>query len=97
MTRLRRVTVVAGSDLQAQLTAKFVEAGASGYTTIPCSGAGRSTFGKGAEESVAQTRIEAIVPYEIADRIMDYLQSMSYENRLTACMETVEVLQHGSF
>ena len=42
MTRLRRVTVVAGSELQTQLIDKLVELGASGYTTMPCSGAGRN-------------------------------------------------------
>ncbi|MDA1051787.1 MAG: SulP family inorganic anion transporter [Planctomycetota bacterium] len=97
MSRLRRVTVVADSALQAELTAKFAEFGASGYTAVPCYGAGRSTLAHGNDSSNSQTRIEAVVPYEIADSIMDYLQAVSREHRLTACLETVEVLQHESF
>ncbi|MEX0820284.1 MAG: SulP family inorganic anion transporter, partial [Pirellulaceae bacterium] len=90
-TRLRRVTVVVDSALQPELTGKFVELGASGYTTIPCSGAGRHAIANGIDASNSQTRIEAVVPYPIADSIMDYLQTVSRDHRLTACLETVEV------
>ncbi|MEO8495825.1 MAG: SulP family inorganic anion transporter [Planctomycetota bacterium] len=97
MTRLRRVTVVADSALQNELSAKFVELGASGYTAIPCSGAGRSTLAIGNSAADSQTRIEAVVTYEVADSIMDYLRMVSKDNRLTACLETVEVLKQDSF
>ncbi len=97
MTRLRRVTVVAGSDLQAELAAKFVELGASGYTAIPCSGAGRSTLAEGNGATNSQTRIEAVVPDAVADSIVSYLQTISREHRVTACLETVDVFRHDSF
>lgn len=42
-------------------------------------------------------RLEAVVPYEVAESIMDYLQTVSREHRLTACLETVEVLKHDGF
>ncbi len=97
MTRLRRVTVVADSALQEGLAAKFVELGASGYTAIPCYGAGRTTLWQGNGASNSQTRIEAVVQYEVAESIMDYLQTVSRDNRVTACLETVEVLKYDSF
>lgn len=97
MTRLRRVTVVASQALKEELTAKLVELGASGYTAMPCSGVGRRGLVDGVIESTAQTRIEAVVPHDVAESIMSYLQTVSREHRLTACLETVEVLQHESF
>ncbi len=97
MTRLRRVTVVAGDSLQGELAAKFVEFGASGYTAIACSGAGRTELASGNGSANSQTRIEAVVPYDVADNIMSYLRSVAREHRLTACVETVEVLEHDSF
>jgi len=97
MTRLRRVTVVAESAMQDELVDKFVEYGASGYTAIPCSGAGRSTLAEGNGSATSQTRIEAVVPYAVADSIMTYLQSISRDRRVTACLETVDVLQQDRF
>lgn len=95
MTRLRRVTVVVANALQEQLTARFVELGASGYTAMPCYGAGRTTLANGGTNS--QTRIETVVPYDVSESIMDYLQTVSRQHRVTACLETVEVLKHDGF
>ncbi len=97
MTRLRRVTVVAADSLKEELAAKFVDLGASGYTAIPCYGAGRTALWKGDGASNSLTRIEAVVQYEVAESIMDYLQTVSRDNRVTACLETVEVLKYDSF
>ena len=47
MTRLRRVTVVGPEDLEQEMCRKFVELGATGYTSIPCYGAGRETLPSG--------------------------------------------------
>ncbi|MBM4001184.1 MAG: SulP family inorganic anion transporter [Planctomycetes bacterium] len=97
MTRLRRVTVVAGAELRDELVAQFVDLGASGYTAIACSGAGRRALAEGQAPADDQIRIEAVVPYAVADAITTYLQAVSRTNRITACIETVEVLQHGAF
>jgi MFS superfamily sulfate permease-like transporter len=97
MTRLRRVTVVAASDMQNELVDKFIELGASGYTAIPCAGAGRTALANGRGATNSQTRIEAVVPYEVADDIMSYLQGVSRKHRVTACLETVDVLQQDRF
>ncbi len=98
MTRLRRVTVVAEEALEQELTDKFVELGASGFTAIPCHGGGRTALANGNGENNAQLRIEAIVPNEVANRIVDYLRiDISPNHHVTACIETVEVLRHDNF
>jgi MFS superfamily sulfate permease-like transporter len=98
MTRLRRVTVVAGEDLEKDLASKFAEFGASGYTSIPCTGAGRSTITNNNGSRNAQVRLEAVVPPDVAERILDYLHvDVSPANRITACVESVEVLQQNKF
>jgi MFS superfamily sulfate permease-like transporter len=101
MTRLRRVTVVAAADLESELSRKFVQLGASGYTSIPCSGAGRSDLGRvsGKGESPnPQIRIETVVPDEVAVDILDYLRTdISPRHQVTACLETVEVLRRDQF
>lgn len=99
MTRLRRVTVVAEEALENQLTNKFHELGASGYTAIPCHGAGRTALALGQGPHNSQVRIEAVVTQEVADRIIDYLRGevMSPEHHITTCVETVEVLRQDDF
>jgi MFS superfamily sulfate permease-like transporter len=102
MTRLRRVTVVAEEHLERELAAKLVALGASGFTVIPCHGMGRTLLEESnGDVAVAttstQVRIEAVVPREVAESIMDFLQLLSREHRLTACQETVEVLQADRF
>jgi len=98
MTRLHRVTVVASEELEHELTDKFVALGASGYTAIPCRGAGRSTLAEGNGSSTAQVRLEAVVPEEVSDRILDYLRTdIAPTHHITVCKEAVEVLRQASF
>lgn len=44
LARMRRLTVVAEAQLEDWLLDNFVELGATGYTSFPCSGAFRSTL-----------------------------------------------------
>jgi MFS superfamily sulfate permease-like transporter len=102
MTRLRRVTVIADSDFADVLSGKFVEFGASGYTSIPCWGAGRRELACGDVKIGAaqnsQVRLEAVVPENVADRILAYLRTeVSPSQHITACLETVEVLRRDQF
>jgi hypothetical protein len=98
MTRLCRVTVVAEDKLEEMLTTKFVEAGASGYTAIPCHGAGRAILAERHGANNSQIRLEAVVPREVAERILDYLRAdIVPDHRVTACMEIVEVLRQDNF
>jgi MFS superfamily sulfate permease-like transporter len=96
--RIKRVTIVADSDLETQLTNRCIELGASGYTSIPCRGAGRRTLAKGATAVTYQVRIEVVVPAEIAEQILEYIRRhISLEHAVTACVETVEVLRRDQF
>jgi MFS superfamily sulfate permease-like transporter len=98
MTRLSRVTVVVRTDLSDELTGKFVEFGVSGFTSIPCGGAGRSTIEKGKPVEDHQVRIEAITSREVAEQILDYINAdVSPKHNVTACLENVEVLRRDSF
>ncbi|MBT4725701.1 MAG: SulP family inorganic anion transporter [Planctomycetaceae bacterium] len=98
MTRLQRVTVVADESLEESLIREFVKLGASGYTSIPCHGAGRRSLAEGDGSSSLQIRLEAVVLQEVADQILDYLRAeVAPNHRITACVEAVEVLRQDNF
>jgi MFS superfamily sulfate permease-like transporter len=98
MTRLRRVTIVAPAELEIGMARKFADLGASGYTSMPCSGAGRRLMAEGGMVRDSQIRVEAVVPGEVADRILDYVrQDLSPSHPITAVLETVEVLRRDQF
>ena len=97
-TRLQRVTIVAPVGLENELAARFVELGASGYTAMPCHGAGRSVLSNGNGATNSQVRLEAVVPPPVANTILDYLRSdVIPKHRVTVCKETVEVLRQADF
>ena len=99
MTRLRRVTVVADQRLERQLAETFYGLGASGYTAIPCRGAGRTALAQGDEARDSQIRIEAVVIPDVADSILDYLRRevIARDHHITTCLETVEFLRQDAF
>jgi hypothetical protein len=97
MTRLRRITAIADASLENQLVRRFVENGATGYTSIPCRGAGRR--GLAAEsQNESQVRIEVVVPEPVAERIVDYVrQDILPSQGITVVVETVEALRTDQF
>ena len=98
VSRIRRVTIVAETELERELTDRCVELGASGYTSIPCRGAGRRSAQPGGVATNSRVRIEVVVPAEIAEQILDYIhREISLEHPVTACIETVEVLRRDQF
>jgi MFS superfamily sulfate permease-like transporter len=98
MTQLRRVTVVVAGSLEDELSQKFVALGASGYTAVPCSGAGRTGLTHTGASQNSQVRLEAVVPDDVAERIFDYLHTdVSPRHHITACLETVRVLRRDQF
>ncbi|MCA9188027.1 MAG: SulP family inorganic anion transporter [Planctomycetales bacterium] len=97
MARIRRITVVTSSEIEKQLESAMVDMGATGFTCIPCRGVGRRGLAEGhvAED---QVRIEAVVPSEIAERILAYVRrNIAPEYPVTACIETVEVISREQF
>lgn len=98
LTRLRRVTIVVGREFEHELAKKLVEYGASGYTMIPCWGAGRSGSRADLPERREQIRVEVITPNPVAQKILDYVSTDVASHRpVTACIETVEVLRPDKF
>ncbi len=96
--RLRRVTVVTDSEIQQEILNKLIELGASGYTAIPCFGAGRTALASGNGKKESQVRLEVIVPEDIANEVLNYLRAeVASKHPVTACLETVEVYRSDQF
>lgn len=101
-TRLRRITVVGPAEIEAELSAKLIEYGASGYTSIPCTGAGRTALADGGTavgvKTRPQVRIESVMPEEVADQVLEYIRAeLSEKFAVTSMLETVEVLRRDKF
>ncbi len=98
LATVRRVTVIAEKSLEEWLEKEFVRCGASGYTAMPCYGAGRRNLENGRPAQDEVVRIEVVVPIDVCDRILDFLRrEIHAEHRLTACVETVQVSCVGHF
>ncbi len=98
LVRMRRVVVIADESLAPSLAGEFARRGASGFTTIPCRGAGRRGLSAGDIDGRPQVRIEAIVPAEVAEEIVSYLRSeVLPRHAVTASVETVEVIRPEQF
>ena len=89
---------MADAELQDRLVGDFVRLGASGYTLVPCLGAGRRLLATGAEPNSSQVRIEVVVPRVVSDALLDYLRrEILKEHHVTACVETVDVVNPDQF
>jgi MFS superfamily sulfate permease-like transporter len=98
LASVRRVTVVAEDTLEAWLEDEFVRCGATGYTVIPCSGAGRRQLEDGRQALTNQVRIEVVVPDEVCEAILDFLRREVLQvYPVTACVETVAVPRVDDF
>jgi MFS superfamily sulfate permease-like transporter len=98
MVRLKRVTAVTEAALENEIVACFLGHGASGYTAIPCHGAGRRHPAAGSDGSDRLIRLEVIVPADSAELILDdLLGRFAPSHRLTACVETVDVVRREQF
>lgn len=98
LATLRRLTVVADTSLEQQIKDEFARCGATGYTSLSCSGAGRRQLENGEPESNDLVRIEVIAPGDICDAMLKFLRrDILPEYHVTACVERVEVVQVGHF
>ena len=97
LAKVGRVTVVADESLEDWLIGEFIACGASGYTVIPCSGAGRRHIESG-HRRTQQVRIEVIAMRTVCDEIVDFLRRETLpDHHVTACVETVDVVRVGHF
>jgi MFS superfamily sulfate permease-like transporter len=98
LASVRRLTVVADESLESWLEDEFTKCGATGYTVSPCSGSGRRTLEDGDSIRRAQVRIEVVAPNHVCDVMLDFLRrDILPEHRITACVETVDVVRVGHF
>jgi hypothetical protein len=89
---MRRLTAVAEADLEDWLLDNFVELGATGYTSLPCSGAGRSTLQNERSAASPMVRIEIVTPQATSEKILAFLgMKVLPEHAVTACVEAVDV------
>jgi len=95
---VRRLVVVTDESSTARLIDEFARFGASGYTAIPCRGAGRRAIGSNGWQATEQVRLEVIVPQELAERLLEHLRRNVLPGmRATACVETVEAIFADQF
>ncbi len=95
---MRRLTVICDESLEQWMEEEFVKRGATGFTTLPCSGVGRRELREGARIRHTNVRIEVVVPHAVCEAIVGFLrQEVMQEHHVTTCIETVEVLSRGHF
>jgi len=98
LARIRRLTVVAPAAIEAQLESSFISLGATGFTAVPCRGMGRRHIVDGQEPVDSQVRIEVIAPARECESMLRYLRSEPIQqHRVTACIESVDVVQLVDF
>lgn len=98
LATVRRLTVVAAASLEQWIKDEFARCGATGYTSLPCSGAGRRQLENGEPESSDLVRIEVIAPDDVCGAMLTFLRrDIVPEYHVTACVERVEVVQVGHF
>ena len=96
---MSRLTVVTSPAVEVLLQAQLIELGGTGYTAIPCSGAGRLRLQGEREAPVAQrVRIEVVAPHPVIDRIVHWLRvDVMPEFGMTVTVEVVQVVSGEKF
>jgi hypothetical protein len=97
-TRLWKAVVVLDTALEHDMLAKFVELGASGYTSMPCNGAGRQAVYQEPFSSHSQLRVEVIGTRSVCEQIVRYVSGPEFRGHpVAAYLEGVEVIQPERF
>ncbi len=94
---MRRITIVGPEELEESLCSHFLELGASGYTSIPCYGVGRTQHDGSKERDHSQFRLETIVTRETSDKILDHLREVETRHKVTTSIDDVDVLRPDHF
>ncbi len=98
LAAMRRLTVVADPEIEQWLEEQFIERGATGFTSLPCSGAGRRELEGGFATTNSKTRIEVVMPHHTCEAILGFLrQDVLPVYNVTACVETVDVVRRDHF
>ncbi|MCU0709373.1 MAG: SulP family inorganic anion transporter [Pirellula sp.] len=97
-TRVRRVTIIATPDLEETIAERIASSGATGFTVMPCRGAGRSDLANKKPSLSNHIRFEVIARSKIASEIVDFVSyELPVDARVSVCVETVEVNFAGDY
>ncbi len=99
LMRLRRLTVTIDGNMEQELVSKISSSGASGYSAIPCHGAGRRELSNPSQgRNNHLVRIETVVPHAICEDLLTYLRKeVVPKHHVMICVETIEVIQGDHF
>ena len=98
LATMRRLTVIADDSIEQWLEEQFVERGATGFTSLPCSGAGRRELEGGVAVADSKVRIEVVMSHETCEAILAFLRTdVLPSHHVTACVETVDVVRRDHF
>jgi len=97
-TRLWKAVVVLDKALEQDMLSKFVELGASGYTSMPCNGAGRQAVYQEPFSGHSQLRVEIIGTRSVCEQIVRFVSEPQFRGHpVAAYLEGVEVIQPERF
>ena len=97
-TRLWKAVVVLDKALEQEMLQRFIQLGASGYTLIPCDGAGRQAVYQEPFSSHSQLRVEIIGTRAVCEQIVRYVSEPQFRGHpVAAYLEGVEVVQPERF
>ena len=95
---VQRLTIMTSPDLERMLETIIIRLGASGFTTIACSGVGRHGIANSAGEPQPQVRIEVIGTKDICDQIIEHLRrEVQPKHRLAFVLEAVRVASQPGY
>ena len=98
VSKIQRLTVITEPELQTRLENEFVCLGATGFTSLPCFGVGRSSLLSGEVVRKPQIRIEVIAHPTACTQMVDLLRrEFQPHHKLTFCLETVLVARLDAF
>lgn len=98
LATMRRLTVVADVSIEQWLEEHFVELGATGFTSQPCSGSGRRELEGGVATSNSKVRIEVVMSLATCEAVLGFLRGdVLLQHQVTACVETVDVVRRDHF
>ena len=98
LTHLSKAVLIVDTAIEKQILSLIGEAGATGYTAMPCGGRGYRTVFEEPFMSHSQIRVEVITSRKIAEQIIQLIERKEFAlHPSTAFIETVEVMDASKF
>jgi MFS superfamily sulfate permease-like transporter len=98
LATMRRLTIFAEADVEEWLEENFVHRGVTGFTSLPCTGAGRRDLQGGVTVSRTKVRIEIVMSHKTCEDVLEFLRHEVLPiHHVTVCVETVDVVRRDHF